>query len=300
MTEQAAVTEVEQPVVDLTSILGAVKESEDLTVNKSFERELPRAGVCFLRLRDYIEVGRHQGKNKTHKPALVAMLTFELAHQDHLIEIDDKKVPSTITITINKGTTSKSGYRKLFATMNAAYDNKYTHFAEMLNLPFLGEVYHKQKDKDSPIYANLDLEGAWSMKKPVQVDAVSAAQTPINIPELSKPCKIFLWENATVPEEQVVAMWNSIFIEGEREIQDDKVEGGVRTESKNWIQEKIMRNLEWEGSTTQALTQETLDLDGLDMGDNVVEAKEPVRSTAIENPEVAQAAEMAPEAIPEL
>jgi len=53
-------------------------------------------------------------------------------------------------------------------------------------------------------------------------------------------------------------MWESIFIEGEREVEKD---GKKEMLSKNWIQETVMENIEWEGSVTQALTQEQISLD---------------------------------------
>jgi hypothetical protein len=54
-------------------------------------------------------------------------------------------------------------------------------------------------------------------------------------------------------------MWNSIYIEGTRDV-EDKATKEVKKVSKNWIQEQIMKNLEWDNSKTQALTQEYVDL----------------------------------------
>jgi hypothetical protein len=48
-----------------------------------------------------------------------------------------------------------------------------------------------------------------------------------------------------------------LYIDGTRLDKDNK------EVSKNWIQELIMQNLEWEGSTCQALTQEHVDLDDI-------------------------------------
>ena len=248
--------------MDFSKLGTAAAQSEDMTQNKSFERELPRAGVALLRLRDYIETGRHESNNPQYKPALKAMLVFELNHPDHLIEIDGKKVPSTITIRMNKGATSKSGFKKLFNVMNAAHGGEYQHFVQMIGLPFLGEIYHNttgEGDKKKT-YANLDLEGAWSLKAPIQVDALTNKQTPIPVTELDGTPKVFLWENPSISDEDIVSMWESIFIEGEREVEDAKTKE-KKMVSKNWIQELIMQNVEWEGSTTQALTQEHITLE---------------------------------------
>ena len=78
--------------MDYSKLGTAAAEAEDMTQNKSFERELPRAGVALLRLKDYIETGRHESNVAGYKPALKTMLTFELNHPDHMIEIDGKKV----------------------------------------------------------------------------------------------------------------------------------------------------------------------------------------------------------------
>lgn len=248
--------------MDFSKLGTAAAQSEDMTQNKSFEREIPRAGVALLRLRDYIELGRHESTNPQFKPALKAMLVFELNHPDHMIEIDGNKVPSTITVRMNKGATSKSGFKKLFNVMNAAHGGKFQHFVQMIGLPFLGEIYHNttgEGDKKKT-YANLDLEGAWSLKAPVQVDALTNTKTEIPVAELDGKPKVFLWENPSLSDEDIVEMWESIFIEGEREVEDAKTKE-KKMVSKNWIQELIMQNVEWEGSTTQALTQEHITLE---------------------------------------
>lgn len=248
--------------MDFSKLGKAAAESEDMTQNKSFEREVPRVGVALLRFKDYIETGRHESKNAAHKPALKAILVFELNHPDHLIEIDGKKVPSTITIRLNKGSTSKSGFRKLFNVMNKAHGGEYQHFVEMLGLPFLGEIYHNTTGEGDTkkVYANLDLDGAWSLREPIQIDALTNTQTPIPVTELHGDPKVFLWENSSISDEDVVTMWESIYIEGTREVEDAKTKEKKEV-SKNWIQELIMKNIEWEGSTTQALTQEHITLE---------------------------------------
>ena len=246
--------------MDYSALGLAAAETEDMTQNKSFERQIPRAGVALLRLRDYIETGRHESTNPAYKPALKTMLVFELSHPDHMIDIEGKKVPSNITIRLNKGATSKSGFKKLFNVMNAAHGGKFTHFVQMIGKSFLGEIYHNKSADEKTTYANLDLEGAWSLKAPVQVDALTNTQTPIPVAELDGKPKVFLWENPSLTDEQVTDMWESIFIEGEREVEDKKTKE-KKMVSKNWIQEAIMKNTEWEGSTTQALTQEHIVLE---------------------------------------
>lgn len=249
--------------MDFSALGQAATESDDLTQNKSFERAMPRAGVALLRLRDYIETGRHEGKNASYKPALKTMLVFELLHPEHAQEFDGKKEPMILTVRMNKGATTKSGYKKLFNVMNTACGGNKQHFVEMIGQPFLGEIYHNSvgEGENKKTYANLDLDGAWSLKAPVQTDAIMNTSTPIPVPELHGTPKAFLWENETVSDAQITEMWESIFIEGEREV-EDKATKEKKMVSKNWIQETIMKNIEWEGSVTQALTQEHISLDG--------------------------------------
>lgn len=257
--------------MDFSKLGQAAAATEDMTQNQSFERELPKAGVALLRLLSYVELGRHEPKNPTHKPALKAILTFELSHPNHLIEIDGKKVPQTIQVRINKGKTSKSGSRKLFAKMNAAYNNEMQHFVQFIGKSFLGKIHHNtigEGDKKAT-YANLDFDGAWSLEAPVQVDAMTGDETPITIRELHGTPTAFLWEAEAVEDATYVEMWDSIFIEGTREVEDAKTKEKKEL-SKNWIQELIKENIEWEGSRLQSLVEDHLELDGLESTDSAV------------------------------
>jgi len=248
--------------MDYSKLGTAAAESDDLTQNKSFEREVPREGIALLRLREYVELGRHESRNPKHKPALKAMLVFELSHPDHLVEIDGVKAHGMITVRTNKGATTKSGYKKLFNVMNKACGGNKQHFVQMINEPFIADIHHVTtgEGEDKRTYANLDLDGAWSLRAPVQIDTLTNVSTPVPVPELENEAKVFLWENTSVTDAQILEMWESIFIEGEREV-EDPVTKKMKTVSKNWIQETIMKNLEWEGSVTQALTQEDISLD---------------------------------------
>lgn len=239
--------------MDYTQLGLAAAASEDLTVERSAARELPAKGVAMLRLVDYIETGRHAAKNPTHKPSLKVLMTFELSHPKHMIEIDGKKVPSRVTIRVNKTYSDKGGYMPLFKAMDRALGGGYKHFVQMINKPLLGEVFHSEYEGKT--YANLDIDGAWSFKPAVMEDVLSGTSTPVPVPEMHGTPQVFLWEADGVTDEQIKAMWESIYIEGTRK--NDK---GAEV-SKNWIQETIMANIEWEGSTTQALTQEFVSLE---------------------------------------
>jgi hypothetical protein len=234
-------------------------KTDNLTKNKSFEREVPKEGLAFLRLIGYIETGRHKSKNPAYKPALNCQLIFELSHKRHLIDMDGKMTPQKFTLRLNKGATAKSGYKKVFNQMNKALGGGHETFFEMMGKPLLGEIFHNKVDKDGTetIYANLDNDGAFSFKAPKQEDAISGDIVSIAIPEVHNEMVGFMWENSSFEDETYVAMWDSLYIDGTRLDKDNK------EVSKNWIQELIMQNLEWEGSTCQALTQEHVDLDDI-------------------------------------
>lgn len=239
--------------MDYSAIGQAAATSEDLTVERKSTREMPVQGVALLRLVDYIETGRHEAKNPQHKPSLKVLLTFELSHPRHMIEIDGVKVPQRITVRVNKTFSDKGKYMPLFKALNRALGGGYKHIAQMINKPLMGEIYHSEYEGSK--YANLDIDGAWSFKKAVMEDVLAGTSVPVPVPELSGVPKVFLWETEGLTDDQIKAMWESIHIEGTR--QNDK---GVEV-SKNWIQETIMANIEWEGSVTQALTQEFVSLD---------------------------------------
>lgn len=249
--------------LDFSKLGKQAAQTDDLTKNKSFEREVPKEGLAFMRLIGYIETGRHKSTNPAHKPALKTMLTFELSHKRHLIDINGAMVPQKFVLRLNKGATAKSGYKKVFNMMNKALGGGHTTFFEMMGKPLLGEIFHniQEKDGEKITWANLDNDGAFSFKAPVQEDAISGDTVAIAIPEVHNEMQGFLWENDSMDDDTYVAMWDSLFIEGTRQDKDGK------EVSKNWIQETIMKNLEWEGSTCQALTQEHVNLD--DIADSI-------------------------------
>ncbi len=263
--------------MDFSKLGQAASESEDLTVNQSFERALPVEGLAFLRFVSYIELGRHEPKNPTHKPSLKAILEFELNHPKHMQDFDGEKVPHRISVRMNKGKTSKSGFRKLFNAMNKACGGGHTHFVQMLGKGMLGDVFHNTSGEgdSKKTYANLDNPDAgYTIRAPKQEDALSGTVVDVPIPEVHGEVKAFLWENPSVSDEDVVAMWNSIHIEGTREVEDAKTKEKKEI-SKNWIQELIMSNLDWEGSTTQALTQEHISIDEELVEEEVKKESEP-------------------------
>jgi len=248
--------------MDFKSLGNQAAQSDDMSKTKSFETELPKAGPALMRLIGYIELGRHPSSNKTFKPALQTQVIFELSTPHHLIEVDGKKVPQRFTVRANKGNTPKSGFKKLFNQMSDACGGGKQHMFQMFDAPFLSEIYHNKTGEgdNEKTYANLDKDGAYSIKAPIQVDPLDPENSrKIPVRERHHDLIGFLWEPDpdAISDEQYVEMWNSLYIEGTRT--NDKGE----EVSKNYIQEKIMENLEWEGSRLQSLVEEQINVDDL-------------------------------------
>jgi hypothetical protein len=240
--------------MDYSQIGLAAAATEDLTIERKTEKELPKAGTALLRLIDYIETGKHEAKNVTHKPAYKVMLTFELSHPHHMIEIDGKKVPQRITVRVNKTYSADKGkYIPLFKAMNRALGGGYHHFVQMIDKPLMGKVYHSENDGKK--YANLNIDGAWSFVPAVMEDVIAGTSKPVPVPEMQGTPKVFLWESEGLTDAQILEMWDSIFIEGTR------TNDAGKEVSKNWIQETIQANVEFEGSTLQSLTEEQVTLE---------------------------------------
>jgi len=242
--------------MDFTKLGQAAAESEDQSVEKASARPVPREGAALMRLREYIELGRHAPKNPQHKPAFKVMMVFELLHPDHMIDTDEGKRPMTLTVRVNKTATSKGRFLPLFQKMN--YDGKAQHMVQMIGKAFLGTLTHNKSEDGKTTYVNLDgSDGAWNIGAPVQLDPLMNTETPIPVPEMIGTPRAFLWENESIPDETVLEMWESIFIEGTR------TDEAGKEHSKNWIQETIQKGLEWEGSTVQRLTEVTVDVSEL-------------------------------------
>lgn len=254
--------------IDFKKIGKVVAESDDLTKAKKTERSLPPTGKTLLRFASYIELGFQKPKNKAHKPSVLALLEFEIVHPKHRYTVEVNGVQEErrhiVQVRLPKGSTAKSGFRRLFRVMNTALGGEYTHFAEMLTAGFVGEIFHNEvgEGEEKQTYVNLDDNGSWSLSKPEHEDVITGEVRAIPVPEMLSEPKLFMWEPnpEDISDEEVKEMWDCIFIDGTYEREEN---GTTVEKSKNWIQELIMKSLTWEGSRVQALTQEELNLDDL-------------------------------------
>lgn len=266
--------------INFTDIGNQAAQAEDQTKMKeggSFERPVPAKGTCIVRLQQYLEVGKHEPKNPAHKDSEKAKFRFELHTPQHLIEIDTeegkKKIPSIIDIELPKGGKT-SRYGRLFAALN--YNGKYNHFAQMVGAAsWKAEVTHNIQNPgtdNEKTYANLDKNGSWTFGAPVVEDPIAGTSQAIPVPELDGDPKVFLWENKGIADVDYLALWKSIFIEGEWEAKGDKP-----AKSKNWIQDLIISGLTFQGSRLQKLLQENPE--GVDVAAAIEQGEQSAQTT---------------------
>ncbi len=292
--------------MDIDALAAQAAELEDFTkeTKGGFTRELIPEGPCFIRLREYVEIGEQnqaEWKVKAYgkKPAKPqAMWTFEVVAavrkraEDHekagerynaarrTITPDGKdsfEVCETISITTDISTNGKSGHFKLFKALNAPYGIKYQHPAQMLACPgWKARIVHSWKKDDKnedgtpkentkPSYQNLRNDQGWTFEAPVKEDPETGDSTRIKVPELlGGPGTRKLF----LWDQPNRECWDALFIEGERdEMKDGKATG--KKLSKNWMQEKMRGAVNYGGSALSVLLSDVDDLadmamDGVD------------------------------------
>jgi len=267
-------------VADIAALANAAAAQTDHTKapeQKDFERVVAAPGKGIMRLREYIELGKHSNASAAYPnkaPSRKARFVFELCTPRHIQHIpqegkEELLIPHVLGVTLampDTGTPAhaKSGYAKLFAKLN--YDGALQHPAQALGRAFVVDIlagYDKDDYEGGKVkadakqkYANFkDKDGAFLVYPPRMEDPLSGAITEIPVPELRGDLKIFLYDSPTK------VTWDSIFIDGTYE-KDGK------TVSKNWMQEMIKSALDYEGSATHQLlaTGDPAALDNLPTG----------------------------------
>lgn len=219
---------------------------------------LPPAGQSMARLVDYIEVGlqpqrAYEGKEK--KPARKVILTFELLSPKYVreIEVNGKKktIADRIKIDLPLFNSTKSAFSDLFERMRAGR-TEITNMAQMIGEAFKVVVHHSEPDSKGKVYANLRAKGkGYDVGPPVRTeedDEGNVLRTvKIKVIDAVSPIRMFLFDQPTALQ------WASIYIEGDREVKDEK--GKTKKVSNNWIQELIMKALDFKGSPAEALIE---------------------------------------------
>ena len=258
-----------------------------------YEREVAAPGKGLMRFREYIELGKHPNATAAFPnkaPSRKARFIFELVTPRHIQTFKKEdgtevKVPHVLGVTLampdtGKPAHPKSAYAKLFAKLN--YDGTLQHPAQALGRGYVVDIIPgydkddvvngKPKEGAKPKYANIkDADGSFTISRPSIQDPLSGDTKEIPVPELMNELKIFLYDNPTVPT------WDSIYIEGTYQKDGKDV-------SKNWIQETIMKALDFEGSKLHQLlsTGDSAALDGLPTGNQP--AAQPVNQPPVQQP----------------
>lgn len=218
---------------------------------------LPVEGKCPARLVGYVELGvQDQGtyKGEQKDPCLEVQLTFECFGKDNMdeIEIDGKKKkvgrivrPFPIAIKVNE----RANFYKKFKAMD--YDRGLDHMSKMLNDVFRLTISHKEAKGSGNKYAVIDRIESPLIEKidPETGDVVGHTDISEKVPPASFDLQLFVVEHPTFEQ------WDSIHIEGTY-TKKTKNEDGTEVEeevSKNFLQEKIKKSLDWEGSAMQTL-----------------------------------------------
>ena len=222
-----------------TAIDAAKNKGPDMTQAQTggSDYELPAEGFVRLRFVGYFETGKKesewQGKKKVND---TAELVFECSGPKHLArEVDGVKYPIRVTERVKLSLNEKSNFFKLFTAMN--WENKATHIAELLGNDYVGTIEHNKKKFDGKDFTFVNLR---EVRKPFATNPETGDEYRIAVDAPISELKLFLWDFAT-PE-----MWDSIFIEGQYdERKNDKGEVAAPARSKNVLQERIMKALNW-------------------------------------------------------
>lgn len=235
-----------------------------------FERELPVAGVCLLRFREYIELGVQKTASAMYpkkKPAMKARFIFELVTPKHVVEVESAEGVKTrfghvvaVTCVISKD--AKATYMKIFKQLNWAGKAKVP--AQLLGQPYKAKIFHNYDEKDmkdgkpvdgaKPKWANLNSDGVFSFEAPRNIDPLSETITEIPVPEMLGAVRLFLWD---IPMKKC---WDSLFVDGTF---TKTIDGKEVEVSKNWLQNIILESQSYEGSKLQLMLQGADELEDL-------------------------------------
>lgn len=234
---------------------------EDQSQDTFVSRTIPE-GKAVGRLIGYVELGLQPQtfNGKPTEPAEEVMITFELHNPPWAkeagfsYEVDEKDAdgkptgkkimqPTRMTIRLAKKFNPKSKYRKLWKKLTEGKSEN-TNVILLMGESYLFDVKHEVSKKDpQKKFATLYADGTYNISRPIVLDMVQG-ELQIPVPAVTLPMQVFLQSMPT--KEQ----WQTIFIDGEREVEKD----GVKSmQSKNYIQETILKSLNYRGSRLELM-----------------------------------------------
>lgn len=264
-------------MANLKNLLALAKGAGDVedqtVVVADFQQRLAAAGKTVGRFIQYIELGLQPGRpnkhNKNPKPAEEVWAVFELLGPKNVRTetVDGKEVEfaDRVAVRLKKKFSGKADFKKLFEAMRYGRDN-IKHMAQMLGEAFVITVEHNTNGEGeaAKTYANIKNGTGWLIGAPYEVDAITneTKKYKVRAPVKAEDIKLFLWNNPTDE------CWDSLFIDGSRTKKDAK--GNDVEVSKNWMQETILKALNFEGSAVQEMLGGVAGLpqgEGSDMAD---------------------------------
>ena len=228
---------------------------DDMTEVKSGggSRGLLPKGTALVRLSSYVEFGTHVQEFKGQKkpPARIFQLGFKIVGgiginaegKPEKYVLEEGYYPLVTTFDTPIGFYEKSKAVKYFNALNRV-GSKATHFIQKLQEQCLYAMtvdtyISKTNGKEYNSYAFDNLQMALDQD----------TGEPRQAPELkAEDIQVFLWEQPTK------AMWDSIHIEGSYDAKTDAAGNITKAaQSKNFLQEKCLQALDFEGSALQAM-----------------------------------------------
>lgn len=266
-------------IKNLKALIQEVSATEDQTQTQVFrEARVIPGGKTLARFTGYIEFGvqprkPHNGKPKD--PAEEVGLTFELLGSKNIREVENKEgekftVTDKVHINLTKSFTQNANYKKLFEKMRRGRED-IKHMAQMLGEAFVVHVTLSKPDAKGKIHANLRDDSGFRVEDTREEDPETGKTKVYKVPEAKMEIQFFSFQCPNAES------WNSIYID-----------------KKNWIQEKIMRAVNYPGSAVEELlsgglvTHETSDEEAVELED--VAEEEIVEEEAVEEVEVVKVA----------
>lgn len=250
--------------IDFKALADRAAKRHDQTQTKTGGGDFtpPPAGTTLARFVDYIEVGvqkQRAYKGKEKPPAAKVYVTFELLGKNYIkeIEVDGQKktIADRITVPLTLSLHEKASFKKLFKKMLYGRQG-IEHMSQMLGEGFKVTVTHNESGEGDKkkVYANItDDDGNFLVDGPFKRDDLEGTSVKLKVPDPISDLRMFVWEEPTQET------WDSIFIDGEKEVKDEKT-GKNKTVSKNWIQNMIIGAVNFEGSPVQAFLEGSSDL----------------------------------------
>lgn len=221
-------------LANLDALVNTALEVQDTDMTETgtggFDRVILDAGDYNIRFTEYVEYGKrtpmYQGKPTGRPPVLNVRLGF-IIYGPNGIEVRNRSQIMGIS------NSEKAKFKQFFDRLNAKGDVK--HAAQKLGQAFRVEVT-KEVSKTTQKEYNAINYG--SLKALPKFDPETGEA--INVPEVkAEDVKLFLWANPTKET------WDSLFIDGTND----------KGESKNFIQEDILKAVDYHGSPLQALRE---------------------------------------------